>query len=130
MVCNYLDRYGSIWFKFQLKLSILDQNPFIQVNWAHGPMGYRGGGPLAESSRCRQELRQKSRKRLWIYMLICTGMRCAESPSLYYMEYNGDLDRHSLFKCWYEVGTKFDNCSTKFVKHSTKYNPEMIKYRP
>ena len=45
-------------------------------------------------------------------------------------EYNGDLCRHYIRNCWYEVGTKFDDCGTKFVEHSTKYNPDVIKYRP
>jgi len=30
-------------------------------SWHLGKFGYWGGGPLAESSRCRQESRQKSR---------------------------------------------------------------------
>ena len=46
------------------------------------------------------------------------------------MEYHGDLDRHSLLKYWYEVGTKFDDCGTKFAKLDPKYNPEVIKYTP
>ena len=41
-----------------------------------------------------------------------------------YMEYHGDLVRHSLLKYWYEVGTKFDDCGAKFVE------PAVIKYRP
>jgi len=57
---GYLHRYGSFWTKFQLKPSILDSNRDIYVSWAHvghGPMSYWAGGPLAETSRCRQELR-------------------------------------------------------------------------
>ena len=46
------------------------------------------------------------------------------------MEYHGDLVRHSLFKHWYEVGTKFDDCNTKFDETGTKYHPELIEYIP
>ena len=45
-----------------------------------------------------------------------------------YMEYHGDLVRHSLLKYWYEVGTKIDDCGTRFDEHGTKYNPEVVKY--
>ena len=51
---GYLSRYASKYTKFQLKWSILDPNRGIFGNW---PMGYWGGGPLAESLWCRQELR-------------------------------------------------------------------------
>jgi len=51
---GYLNRYASNWTNFQLKWSILDPNRGI---FGNRPMGYWGGGPLAESSRCRQELR-------------------------------------------------------------------------
>jgi len=44
-----------------------------------------------------------------------------------YMEYHGDLVRHSLLKYWYEVGTKFDDCGTKFYKLGRTYNPEVIE---
>jgi len=37
MVLNcYLNRYGSIWTKFQLKPSIMDPNREIYVNWVTG----------------------------------------------------------------------------------------------
>jgi len=44
----------------------LDQVPAQTVDpgpksWHLGKLGYWGGGPLAESLRCRQELRPKSR---------------------------------------------------------------------
>jgi len=54
----YLNRYASNWTNFQLKWLILDPNPGILGNW---PMCYWGGGPLSESSRCRQELRPKKK---------------------------------------------------------------------
>jgi len=41
---NYLDRFGSIWTKFLLKLPILHQTRDIQVNWAHGAHGLLGWG--------------------------------------------------------------------------------------
>ena len=50
--------------------------------------------------------------------------------NLPYMEYHGDLVRHSLLRYWYEVGTKFDDCSKIFDEIDTKYNPEVIKHRP
>jgi len=53
---SYLDRYGWIWTKFQLKPSILHPNRAIHVNYAHW-----GGGPLALSLGCCQELRQEMR---------------------------------------------------------------------
>ena len=52
MVLNcYVNRYGSIWTKFQLKQPILDQN-----RKKISKLAYWGGGPLVESLRCRQEL--------------------------------------------------------------------------
>ena len=44
IVNGYLDRYGSIWTKFQLKPSILTPNRNISVNWAHGAHGPLGWG--------------------------------------------------------------------------------------
>jgi len=69
----YFNRYASNWTKFQVKLSILDPNRGIFGNW---PMGSWGGGPLSESSRCRQELRPlppppKKKKYIYIYIYIC-----------------------------------------------------------
>jgi len=60
-ICSngYLSRYASNWANFQLKWSIFDPNRCIFGNW---PMGYWGGGPLPESSRCRQELRPNKKK--------------------------------------------------------------------
>ena len=52
------------------------------------------------------------------------------TTGLNYMEYNGDLSRHSIRNYWHEVGTKFDDCGTNFVETSTKYNPEVIKHTP
>ena len=37
---SYLNRYGSMWTKFQLKPSILDPNRNIHVNGAHGVLGW------------------------------------------------------------------------------------------
>jgi len=57
--------------------------------------------------------------------------RMRHEPNLkFYIEYHGDLVRHSLLKYWYEVGTKFDDCGTKFIENSTEYIPEVIKGRP
>jgi len=56
---GYLSRYASNWTEFQLKWSILDPNRDM---FGNGPMGYWGGGPLAESLRCLQELRPKKNK--------------------------------------------------------------------
>jgi len=53
---DYLDRYGSIRAKFQLKPSILEANRDIYAHYA-----YWGGGPLALRLRCCQELRPKAR---------------------------------------------------------------------
>ena len=54
MIFAYLDRYGSIWTEFQLKPSILDPNKHFFLNYA-----YWGGGPVALSSGCCQDLRRE-----------------------------------------------------------------------
>ena len=41
----------------QVSAQTVDSGP---KSWHLGKLGYWGGGPLAESLRCRQELRQKS----------------------------------------------------------------------
>jgi len=41
----------------QVSAQTLDSGP---ESWHLGKLGYWGGGPLAESLRCSQELRQKS----------------------------------------------------------------------
>jgi len=47
----YSGRYGSMWTKFQLKPLVLDLKHDIYVDYA-----FWGGGPLALSLRCCQEL--------------------------------------------------------------------------
>jgi len=47
----------------------------------------------------------------------------------YYMEYHGDLVRHSICNYCYEGGTKLDDFGTKFDELVTPYNTEVIKCR-
>jgi len=58
--------FGFEWFKWlfgpiridldQVSAQTVGSGP---ESWHLGKLGYWGGGPLAESLRCRQELRQK-----------------------------------------------------------------------
>ena len=40
VINSYLNRYGSIWTKFQLEPSILEPNGDLYVNGAHGLLGW------------------------------------------------------------------------------------------
>jgi len=38
-----------------------------------------------------------------------------------YMEYHGDLVRHSLLKYWYDIGTEFHGCGTELSRRDQIY---------
>jgi len=101
----YLNRYASNWTKLQLKCLILDPNRGIFGNW---PMGYWGGGPLPESSRCRQELHPKKN----VLSLQTAAWNITKS-----MKYMGWLQR-ALFGCLQlktKIIAKQDTQSSKII---------------
>jgi len=72
------------------------------------------------------------------FVILVFSIRSANCPSgvptsvaqSIYMEYYGDLVRHSIRNyCTYEVGTKFDDRDKKFDEIGPTYNPEVLKYR-